>query len=135
MPSSGERPEVYVDRSLGQRIVPEALRSLGFVVHTEVSVFGLVEEGVPDTIWLERAGGEGWVVLTKDSRIRYRAAEMAALAGGGVRAFVLAAGNLSAAEQAARFTANARSITRACQEAGPFVYAVHADRIARLFPS
>ncbi len=70
MPSSDEPLEIYVDRSLGQLIVPEALRGLGIAVKTEVEVFGVVPAGVPDGVRLERAGREGWVVFTKDGRIR-----------------------------------------------------------------
>lgn len=63
MPSSDEPLEIYVDRSLGQLIVPGALRQLGLIVHTEVDVFGCVPEGVPDPVWLDRAGREGWIIL------------------------------------------------------------------------
>ena len=133
MPSSDELLEIYVDRSLGQTIVPAALRALGITVHTEVSVFGRVREGVPDSVWLERAGSEGWVVFTKDAMIRYRIAERAALASGMVRAFVLAQGNLSGSDQAERFVRNIHRIRRACRSQGPFIYAVHANRIVRIF--
>lgn len=135
MRSSAEPPEVYVDRSLGQTVVPDALRELGLVVHTEVSVFGHVREGVADSVWLERAGQEGWVVFTKDKRIRYRVAERSALVAGGVRAFALAGGNLSGREQATRLVGNMEAILRACGEPGPFVYSVHAGRIMRVFPT
>jgi hypothetical protein len=134
VPSSGEPLEVYVDRSLGEVIVSEALRRLGLVVKTEVEVFGDVPQGVPDAVWLERAGRENWVVFTKDTRIRYRAAEISALAGNRVRAFVLSSGNLSGAEQAQRFVRNINRIRRACRHEGPFVYAVHANTIERLWP-
>ena len=36
----------------------------------------------------------GWIVLTKDSRIRYRSNEKQALLAAGVRAFAFASGNL-----------------------------------------
>jgi hypothetical protein len=32
-------PEFFVDRSLGRHMVPEALRELGFVVHTMADVY------------------------------------------------------------------------------------------------
>jgi predicted nuclease of predicted toxin-antitoxin system len=134
VPSSEEPLEVYVDRSLGQVIVPEALSALGLVVHTEASVFGRVPEGVPDPTWLDRAGREGWIVFTKDTRIRYRMVELTALAGEGVRAFVLSGGNLSGREQADRFVRNMNRIRQACRRQGPFIYAVQADRIVRIFP-
>ena len=134
MLSSDERLEIYVDRSLGQVIVPEALRQLGLTVRTEVSVFGHVPEGVPDAVWLDRAGKEGWIVFTKDARIRYRVAEISVLAQERVKAFVLSAGNLSAPEQAQRFVSNINRIRQACHQEGPFVFAVRAHGIERLWP-
>ena len=106
MPSSDEPPEIYVDRSLGQVIVPEALRQLGL----------------------------GWIVFTKDARIRYRVAEISVLAEGGIKAFVLSGGNLSGPEQARRFVWNINRIRLTCRREGPFVFAVRARGIERLWP-
>lgn len=134
MPSSDEQLEVYVDRSLGSTVVPAALRPLGVVVHTEVEVFGPVAEGVTDAQWLEAAGRSGWIVFTKDGRIRYRKGELATLVEHRVRAFVLTAGNLGAAEQAARFVSNLGRIRRTARRPGPYVYAVHPRGLERLWP-
>ncbi len=114
--------------------MPEAVRRLGLTVHTEVEVFGDVPEGVPDAAWLERAGREGWIVFTKDARIRYRVAEMSIIAASRVKAFVLSGGNLSAPDQAEHYVRNINRIRRACREDGPFVYAVRAHGIERLWP-
>jgi hypothetical protein len=51
-----------------------------------------------------------------------------------VKAFVLTRGGLRAAEQAARFEQNRHAILGACADDGPFVYAVQALRIVRMFP-
>jgi hypothetical protein len=40
--------------------------------------------------------------------------------------------NLPAEEMARRFIHRLPAITSACREAGPFIYAVHAERIRRL---
>ena len=74
-------------------------------------------------------------VLTKDRRLRYRPAEIEAIRSFNVRAFVLTGGSLSAIEQAARFRRSRDRIVLASSEPGPFIYAVHVDRIARMFPS
>lgn len=58
------------------------------------------DETIADTDWLTRAGREGWAVLLKDERIRYRPAERAALHRHHVRAFCLTSGNLRAADMA-----------------------------------
>lgn len=134
MQSSDEQLEVYVDRSLGTTVVPAAIRARGIVVHTEIEVFGRVANGVSDTEWLERAGSEDWIVFTKDTRLRYRTDEIAALTVHRVRVFVLTAGNLGATEQAARFVNNLNRIRRVSRRPGPCVYAVHMRGLERLWP-
>jgi hypothetical protein len=49
-----------------------------------------------------------------------------------VRCFCLSNRNLSGADMAARFLDHLVSITAACSRPGPFVYAVHKNRIDRL---
>lgn len=56
-----------------------------------------------DEQWLSEAGKRGWIVLTKDDRIRYRAAERAALVKAQVAMFTLASGNLTGEEMAQAF--------------------------------
>lgn len=45
---------------------------------------------VPDSEWLARAGQEGWLVITRDNKIRYRPGERRAIIENNVGAFVLA---------------------------------------------
>ena len=45
-----------------------------------------------DSVWLSAVGERGWVVLTKDQRLRYRPLEIAALRSSGARVFILVAG-------------------------------------------
>jgi hypothetical protein len=47
---------------------------------------------------------------------------------------VLTSGRLTAAERARRFLDTERRIDAAANDAGPFVYAVHASRLERLYP-
>lgn len=67
----------------------------------------------------------GWVVLTKDQRLRYRPLEIAALRASKARVFVLTAGNLRGIEIAAVFLT---ALPRICQvlhaRSGPFVASV-----------
>lgn len=56
-----------------------------------------------DEEWLTHAGRNGWIVLTKDHRIRYRNLERTALMSAGVGAFVLTAGDLNGDEMAKIF--------------------------------
>ena len=135
MPPFRSRPEFFLDRSLARRVVAEALRSAGWSVRTHIEVFGDRDQEVHDVEWLELCGREAWTVLTMDRRIRYHREEIAAIRRHGVKAFVLASGNLAAPDQARRFIDNQAAIVAACGEAGPFVYAVRSDGIARIFPA
>jgi predicted nuclease of predicted toxin-antitoxin system len=75
-----------------------------------------------DRVWLAAVGSRGWVVLTKDKRLRYRPLEIAALREAEARVFVLTAGNLRGVEIAAAFVAaipQMRKILRSWR--GPFL--------------
>lgn len=134
MPPSPSPPEFFLDRSLGGRDVADALRDAGWIIRTHVEVYGDRDQNVHDVEWLELCGRENWPTLTMDRRIRYRPAEIAAIRRHRVKAFALTSGNLTAAEQAERFLGNGRRIETACGQPGPFLYAVHAKQIVRVFP-
>lgn len=134
MSRSRQPLEFFLDRSLGRHQVAAELRRAGWVVRTHHEVYGARDEEVPDVEWLELCGAEGIPVLAKDRKLRYRPAEIDAIRRFGVRAFVLTSGNLKAREQAARIDRNRQRIEEACVAVGPFLYAVHAGRIARIFP-
>jgi hypothetical protein len=115
-------PEFFVDRSLGYHMLPDALRALGFVVHTMRSVYGPnAEETVPDAVWLEQAGRAGWVALTKDDAIRRRPVELQALAAHGVRAFCLT-------------NANINRIVQRSRRPGPWICAVYERQLVQIWP-
>lgn len=79
-------------RAIGKRLEAEGLR-----VELHDDHFA---QGTPDADWLPVVGERGWIVLTKDTRIRHRPAEKQALLGSGARAFAFASGSLSGAEMA-----------------------------------
>jgi predicted nuclease of predicted toxin-antitoxin system len=96
LPSLPEPLVFFVDRSLGRRVIPSALRDAGARVELHDDHFS---QDAQDQVWLAEAGKRGWVVLTKDKHLRYRAVETNALMSAKVRAFVLTArGDLSGAE-------------------------------------
>jgi predicted nuclease of predicted toxin-antitoxin system len=90
----------FLDRSLGKHVVASALRSNGVAVEIHDDHF---PADAPDHTWLKAVGRRGWIVLTKDRRIRYRTIELEAIAAAGVKAFVLTAGDLTGSEQAEAF--------------------------------
>lgn len=76
----------FLDRSIGKHIVAEALRHAGTAVEVHDDHF---PPGVHDEEWVPPVGERGWIVLTRDDRIRYRSQERTALIQARVRVFVL----------------------------------------------
>jgi hypothetical protein len=95
-----DRLVFFTDVNLGRNLVPEALRNAGEEVKVHDDCFAA---GTHDSVWLREVGRNGWVVLTKDSKIRYRRNEMEALLSSGARSFVLVSRNLPGSEMAKIF--------------------------------
>jgi hypothetical protein len=74
-----------------------------------------------DEDWISEVGKRGWVVLTKDDRIRYRPAALAAYRRHQVKVFVFGSGEMRAQEMADAFVTALPKITRlALRNEGPF---------------
>lgn len=84
--------------------------------------------GVTDPEWLTVAGLQGWIVLTKDQAIRKRPNEITALMNSGVRAFVLAAGEMTGPEQAALFSRIVSRIRYLVAELPPGAFVVRVGK-------
>ena len=77
---------IFVDRSI-PKSVAEALK---LVREDEVAwLEDYFNHRTPDEEWLEAAGREGWLVISRDKRIRTRPGERAALQQHGVGCFIL----------------------------------------------
>lgn len=127
-------PAFFIDRSLGKSIA-EGLRTVGLTVHTMADVYGERQaQQLPDEVWLRDAGANGWIVLTKDDRIRRRPAEREAMIEATVRVFCLTSARLRGVDQTRRFVDNRHRIMRQARKPGPYIYAVYAKRIVRLWP-
>jgi predicted nuclease of predicted toxin-antitoxin system len=92
-----ETPTFFVDRSLGSRQIAERLRAASARVEVLADHFA---DDCPDAEWLDVVGRLGWLVLTKDKKIRRRRAELAAMQRAKVGVFLLTAGNRTGAEMA-----------------------------------
>ena len=81
----------FVDNNLSEQLA-RGMKAFGEdVVH-------LREFFAPDTedpVWLERIGSEGWFLITRDDRVRFRPAELTALKENQVGAFFLGGKNLN----------------------------------------
>ena len=105
MPPHEQQPKFFLDRSLGRIAVPARLRAAD------------------------------WDLVTlAEQRIRYRRAEIDAVAQHEAQCFVITRGDLTSAMMADRFQASKRAIYEAVNESGPFIYAVHSDRLELLYP-
>ena len=78
----------FIDRSLGKEPIRTELINAGLVVEIHDDHFVRDEE---DRVWLRTVGERGWVVLTKDQRLRNSPLEIAALRASKARVFVLIA--------------------------------------------
>jgi predicted nuclease of predicted toxin-antitoxin system len=121
-PSVAKPPDgtvFFIDRSLGVEPIRTELINAGLAVEIHDDHFARDEE---DRVWLQEAGKRGWVVFTKDQRLRYRPLELGALRASKTRVFVLTAGNLRGSEIAAVFLAALPRIHRVLHSLpGPFV--------------
>jgi hypothetical protein len=89
----------WVDRCLGTNIVPSALRAIGVQVQTYDSLYPN-DTRVPDHVWIPEVAQRGWVILTKDKRIRHAREEIDALRSAGARYVCLSSAQLTGSEQA-----------------------------------
>jgi predicted nuclease of predicted toxin-antitoxin system len=109
----------FIDRSLGIDPIRTELVKAGLDVEIHDDHFARDEE---DRVWLRTVGERGWVVLTKDQRLRYRPLEIAALRASKAGVFVLTAGNLRGMEIATVFLAALPRICKVLHSLpGPFV--------------
>lgn len=109
------------------------LRAGGVELVTLAEHYGMpMDESVEDATWIEESAERGWIAFMKDERIRRRPAEREALRRSAAQCFCVANGNLKSSVMAERYLANVEAIAEACSRPGPFLYAVHADRIERL---
>jgi hypothetical protein len=120
-----------VNESLGGELVTKALEEAGASVERLREHF---PPGTADQEWLTEVGKRGWVVLTKDKRIRRRPAEVAAILNGNVRAFVLTSGNATGQAMAQTFVAALPAMRQFCRDfAPPFLATVSAAGRVKMF--
>jgi predicted nuclease of predicted toxin-antitoxin system len=121
-PSVAKPPDgivFFIDRSLGIEPLRTELINSGVVVKIHDDHFAKDEQ---DRVWLKEVGERGWVVLTKDHRLRYRPLEIAALRASKARVFILTAGNLRGSEIATAFLNALPKMHRLLEShKGPFV--------------
>jgi predicted nuclease of predicted toxin-antitoxin system len=120
----------FIDRCLGKHVVADALREAGAEVRVHDDFF---PQDAPDEEWLRQAGKQRWVVLTKDSRIRYRKGELSSIMRFGVRVFVLTAKHVSGQAMAEIWVGSLPAIRNLlARHPGPFIAQVTRARGVRI---
>lgn len=71
---------------MGRNIVRSALVALGARVELKEDHFFDDED---DTVWVPSVGQRGWIILTRDSRLRHNHLELIALMKAGTHSFIL----------------------------------------------
>lgn len=132
-PSVAPPPEFFVDRSLG-RSTTVRLRQRGWIVHLVNDHFEHDAQFVEDATWIEHGLQQGWALLTKDQKIRYRAGELLALGAHG-KLFCLGRGDLTVEEQVRTFDDARTRIERAVRRHEARLYHVYeGGRIEKRWP-
>ena len=124
-------PTLFLDRSLGKHIVADRLRAEGMAV--EVHDDHLPQDA-PDEDWLALVGAKGWVAITKDRDIRYRAAELEAIQRHAARVIVIRMKNATGPDHAALLVKARRRIARfAAKTPPPFVAGIYRSGAVKAY--
>ena len=124
-------PDLFLDRSLGRKKVPELLRAEGIRLIILAEHYDIpTDETIAHTEWLQLCGERSWLAIMKDDRIRYVGAERQGLLDFQVMAAVITNANLPAAEMATRIIGALSNLGQICNDRDrPFLYALHQNRI------
>lgn len=119
---------LYLDRNLGKYVIATALRSAGHPVEIHDDHLPI---DAPDEDWIRLCKKEGWVAVTKDKNIRFRAAEIAAVIEHDVSVFVVRAKNATGPEIADLLVhSHSRLSNLADRTPAPFIAGI--DRSGRI---
>jgi hypothetical protein len=124
----------FLDRNLGSRIVPMALRDAGWLLETMDERYGAhASQLIRDVQWIEEATDHGDVLLTKDLRIAANPLEAAAVHRASARAFGLARRNIDGSTMTSYLLGNQnRLFQMAGRAAGPYVVSVSKNGLRRV---
>jgi hypothetical protein len=93
--------------------VPEALRAAGVAIRVHDELF---PQGTEDVTWLREAGANGWIVITRDDRIRYNQLEKHAIIAAGLRFFSITSSSLTGDEAAILILSALDRMSRLCRQ-------------------
>lgn len=115
----------FIDWSLGQKAVPEALENAGAIVEKHIAHF---PPETPDVDWLAEVSKRNWVVLTKDQKIGSRPLKVTAIARAEVKAFILVSGDLKSQQMANVFANSLEKLKKIANgNQAPFIAKIYKD--------
>lgn len=116
----------FTDRSLGDHVVPDALRAAGWSVVSMRERYGSVTaQDLADIDWIRDASAQGEVLLTGDKTIAKRPLEARAVVDAEARMFALGNSQLTGHVKAQRFLDRESAIFRRVKnQSGPYVVSV-----------
>ncbi len=89
--------------------------------------------GTPDTVWIPEVARCGWLIITRDSRIQERAAEINTVRANGARMIALSSAEARTTwAQLEVFMSQWRAIERLVAEPGPFIYSATRTTLRRM---
>jgi hypothetical protein len=117
----------FLDRGLGARIVPQALRQAGWTLQTMDERYGKADsQKTQDTQWIEEAALAGDVLLCKDLAIAHNPLEAQVIYMTSARVFALSKADLTGPTMARWYVENeAKIIAGALKANGPYVMSVN----------
>jgi predicted nuclease of predicted toxin-antitoxin system len=106
----------FAERNLGRYDVPEQMRAAGatVIVHADV-----LPDASPDEDWIELCGKKGWIAITEDKHIRYRAHEIEAVRHYKAKVFVLRAKQITGLQKGQIIAAALPKLARFAQANDP----------------
>jgi hypothetical protein len=139
--AAGSGLRFFLDRGLGARIVPQALRQAGWTLETMDERYGKADsQKINDTKWIEEAALAGDVLLCKDLAIAHNLLEAQVVYMTSARVFALSNASLTGPAMAKWYADNeARIIAAALRAHGPYVMSVNLSyalrRVKLAYPS
>ena len=123
-------PVFFIDRNLGSKKLPDALRAAGWIIEIHEKHFpdNANDAEEDDTRWITFAGQKQWIILTADKGILFNPLERDALNTCGTLAFMLAKKNLTGEQMAAVFVKAKVQIWRKIKnQKPPGIFKVRTD--------
>ncbi|MFC1743109.1 hypothetical protein ACFL35_03870 [Candidatus Riflebacteria bacterium] len=125
-----EKLTIFIDRSLGRKIgnILSGASGVEVIIHDD-----LFPPDCPDHDWLKEAGRRGWIVFTKDRRIRHRSIELNAIRQARVYAFILRGKDMTGEEMGQAFKKALNRIRKTLKKHNPpLIATVSRSGIIRL---